>query len=348
MVIRFFDKETLTMKGEFSRFSKTSQTKYINAVGTFEVTADYLPEGLSLGDLLFAGGPECEEYWGEITQISGSVTASGETYTVKGREVLGLLTERIPISNGQPLSYTSTPREDIVKDLITQTFITPDNDDRAVQQFRVAQSLGRGTRVSFTAAPDKSVLDNALAVCKEPGFGVSIVPDYLTGVYLIDVVVPQTTDVVLSPKFDNLANEQFMISRATHKNVAYYGMTQDDITRYDCVGLSAGTGFGRKERWISASGDSEEAAVSTIVMQLGNFRPAESFTGDYQDSQTFTFGLDFKLGDYVSYAGAMGAQTAQLIGFTQTHEAGRYTRVLLFGDNLGATIRAITDIQKGG
>ena len=103
----------------------------------------------------------------------------------------------------------------------------------------------------------------------------------------------------------------------------------------------------RKERWIAASGNSEDAARATITMQLGNFKPAENYSGDYVDSKTFTYGVDFKLGDFITYSGKAGTGITQVIGFTQTLSANVYTRLLLFGSNLSEIVRAIQQINGG-
>ena len=210
MIIRFFDKETLQIKGEFSRFSQTTQTKYINSIGSFSIVSDYIPDNLGLEDIICASGNDCETYYGEVTQIEGQINPSGETYTFKGREVLGLLSERIPIYNSAPLTYTSTPRETIMKDLITKTFISPDDTARIVSQMEIVPSQGRGTAISYTSAPDASVLDNALNAGKEPGFGLEVIPEISAGKYKIDVVIPDTPTVVLSPRFDNLSKEKLI------------------------------------------------------------------------------------------------------------------------------------------
>lgn len=345
MVIRFFDKETLKLKGEFARFSKTTQTKYINAVGSFSITTDYIPEDLEVEDIILVSGKDCEPYCGEVLQVAGDLTTDGESYTFSGREILGLLTERIPVYNGGPLKYSALSREAIIKDLITKTFVSPDIPARAISQIAVALSKDRGTSISYSAKADTSVLDNAFSVAKDANFGMALIPDFNQGKYVFDLIVPKTPAIILSPKFDNLANEHFMYSRSTHKNIAYYGFTANEVTTYGSVELNAGSGFARKERWINASGTSETEAQSFINMQLGNFKPIENYTGDYKQSRTFIYGTDFTLGDFITYSGKAGTVVKQVVGFTQTHEAGQYTQQLLFGDNLAEIVRNIQKIE---
>lgn len=348
MVIRFYDKETFALRGELPSFISTTQTKYINAAGTFEITADAIPDGLDLESVVCVTGPECETYCGEVTQIGGSLSGKGETYTIKGRELLGLLSERMPIYNGKLLTYSAgMPRETMMKDMLEKTFVTPDLADRAVSQIQIRASQGRGSTGAFSCTAENSVLDNAIDAGEKDSFGLEVTPDFTAKRYIVDIIAPRETPVLISLKFDNLADEEYLQSRAAHKNVAYYSYPQEgsDLPVYGAVDLDAGTGFGRKERWITASStsESEEAVQAIIRMQLGNFKPVLSFSGEYQASQTFLFGQDFSLGDWVVFAGKTGSATSQVIGFTQTHGAGKYTLQLLFGSNV---LKSVTGILR--
>lgn len=347
MIIRFFDKNTLACKGEFSRFTQTTQTQYINAVGTFSIVTDYLPENIGLEDIIFVSGTECEDYCGEITQINGNTAGGVPEYTFQGRELLGLLSERMPFSKTTELiAISSEKREDVILQILQAVFCA--DDARQVNQLVFSTSQSRGSQISYTCEPEKSVLDNVLSVAKVTNWGVCLTPDFANGKYVFNIIVPNETSVILSPKFDNLVNEQFTLSKAAHKNVAYYGISGDKNTTYGLADADSASGFARKERWISASENSTDAQIESVInMQLGNFKPVENFTGDYQSSKTFIFGEDFTLGDFVTYSGTAGTAKKQVIGFTQTHGAGQYTKQLLFGDNLTETVRAIQQINGG-
>lgn len=351
MVIRYYEKTSLAIKGEFAKFISAQQTKYINAIGTFEITTDYLPENIALGDIIFTAGAECKSYCGEITQIEGSLTADGEKYTIKGRDIVGLLSERIPIVEGQVLGASSMKRETVIKQLANLTFLASGEEARNVSQICIAADQERGAEIAFTADPQKDVLENMYDAAESVSWGIDLQPDFANGKYVLDIIVPDelSDKVVLSPKFDNLINEAFVLSRASYKNTAYYSWTENDITTYDCITLNAGSGFNRRERWISAStgdGVTEAGAAAIIQMQLGNYKEIESYSGDYQASQTFTFGADFDVGDIISYAGKMGVAEAQVIGYTQTHESGVYTLQLLLGDNVASVVRNIQKVER--
>jgi Microcystin-dependent protein len=351
MEIRYYDKN-LILKGEVPRYEQTTQTKYINAVGSFEIITDILPPGLEMGDIILSTGGEV--FCGEITQISGDISLEKRIYKIKGREMVGVLSDRMPFNNNAPLKFTSQTREDIITQMVDKTCITPDDLSRKFPNMILAQSQGRGTTISYTAATDKSVFDNAVDVGKEASFGVEITPDIVERQYICRVVVPDdhgesaSEPVIISKKYDNLLEEHTAFSKAAHKNLAYYGITENDVTTFNTVSLNAGTGFDLKERWISASEnmDSQESIEAVITMQLGNFQPVASFTGDYRASQTFIFGEDFKLGDFIYYAGETGSSTRQVIGYTQTDQAGKYTLQLLFGNNLVETVKAIQQVES--
>lgn len=353
MVIRYYDKQTLALKGEFSKFTETTQTKYINAVGTFEIVTDYMPEDIELEDVIYVAGVDCETYCGEITQIEGSLTAEGDKYTFKGRDIIGVVSERMPIYEGGAefavISLTERARESVIKNIFNRSYVSWD-DDREIDELVAVTTQKRGTTLAYTCDPQKSTLENMYIVAEDERWGIQLEPDFDNGKYLLDVIIPdEKPTVVLSPKFDNLINEQFIVSVSSHKNVAYYSWTTDDVVTYNSVLLNAGTGWARKERWISASTDddtTEDAARAIITMQLGNYKTIESYTGDYQESKTFTFGVDFKLGDIVTYSGKMGTAEVQVIGYTQTHGAGQYTLQLIFGDNVSETVRNIQRIER--
>lgn len=356
MTIRYYNKETFELKGEFPRYMKTTQTKYINAIGTFEIASDVLPYGIAVGDLIHAYGAGAHEYFGELMQVSGDMSGVQREYSFKGREITGILSDRMPFADNLLIRHTRVRRESIMRDIIQKTCIVPENLDRMIPNLVLTNDQARGSIISYTCVADKSVLDNVLSVGKGAWYGVEITPDIAGHRYVCDIVVPfdrgvdSETPVIISAKFDNLAAEHFVISRSAYKNVAYYGIvSEDQTTVYGSVELDAGTGFGRKERWIAAPQDETNVSniESTICMQLGNFKPAESFSGDYQESGTFTYGKDFRLGDFVAYVGETGASTRQLVGFTQTCQAGKYAMQLIFGDNLAETVRTIQQIEGG-
>lgn len=354
MIIRFYDKATLALKGEFASFIQTTQTAYINAVGTFEIVADSIPNGLNVGDVIYVQGTECIPYCGEITQLEGDVTAEGRKFTFKGNEIVGLLSERMPLyttSSGTKLvKFTSSKREDVIRNMFFRTFAMETDEERYTEELDIESNQNRGETISYECDPQKSVLDNMYTVASAAQWGIQVQPNFEIGFYLVKLVTPDSKPkVILSPKFDNLTNEHFVISTSNNKNVAYYSWTVDETTTYGSVQLNAGTGLNRKERWIDAStgdGKTEDAARAIITMQLGNYKTVENYTGDYQASKTFTFGEDFQLGDIVTYAGETGTAEVQVVGYTQTHGEGKYTMQLIFGSNLIETVRNIQEIER--
>lgn len=358
MTTRVYFGGNLDFRAELSRITSLTETKYINSMGTFSIKTDYLPDNILVGDIIHTRGDDCQEYAGIITDITIKSDSTGMEAEIKGIELIGVLRDRIPIYFDAPIEFGSEYTEVIVKQLIYLTHIAPDYPKRQNPLVDTAGNHGYGKLQSFTADPEKSVLDNIYDAIKDERLGVTANLQLgVGGQIIIDVIQPADHStagerpVIISAKFDNLEYEQYLSSISTQKNVAYYSLQgENETVTYGSVEADESTGRDRKERWIAASqnnGLTTEQIISTIRMQLGNFKAVESISGGYQPGGLYTLGIDFRLGDIVEYVGDYGSATQQVIGYTQTLDSSGYTVSLLFGDNIQERINQIRRITNG-
>ena len=251
-----------------------------------------------------------------ITQVSGEINAGVAEYTLSGYELLHILSFRAPVYNGHVLSYGGEYAEDILRDIVTKLFLSPDIDDRRIDCVTYAHVSAQNKRISISV--DTSSIGTALTMLddinSESGYGLFAELDPLYGKIRFNPCIPRDSAVILSPVYDNLIGESFRASESTWKNVAYYAVTENDI----------------------------------IHMQLGNYKRTENYSGEYVKSGSFVFGDDFFLGDRVLYKGAYGQTRAQVIGYTQTLDSSGNRLQLLFGDNTESRLNNIKRISGVG
>lgn len=350
MVVRIFD-SNFNLKAELTNITSVAQTKYINSAGAFEIKLSSIPNA-NVGDFIYTIGNDFQRYDGIITQVSGEINAGVAEYTLSGYELLHILSFRAPVYNGHVLSYGGEYAEDILRDIVTKLFLSPDIDDRRIDCVTYAHVSAQNKRISISV--DTSSIGTALTMLddinSESGYGLFAELDPLYGKIRFNPCIPRDSAVILSPVYDNLIGESFRASESTWKNVAYYAVTENDITTIYSEGLNAGTGWTRRETGIAAdAGDSTLAQKASIIhMQLGNYKRTENYSGEYVKSGSFVFGDDFFLGDRVLYKGAYGQTRAQVIGYTQTLDSSGNRLQLLFGDNTESRLNNIKRISGVG
>ena len=354
MVIRVYDRTTFELKYEFGPIISTTQNKSVYAVGEFNVITHTISENIAVGDLLMASGIGSHEYAGWITDIESVFENGVMEFTIKGVELLGILTERMPFDGNTPIQTTPTVSGVIASLLVQKTMINAIDDLRNIPNLSIANNTNIGKYISYTVDPQKNVFENVVEICKNGEIVPEITVDFASKTYIFGVNqtknygIDTDSPVILSEKFDTLRSENYVYSTAAWKNVAYYGVAKSDATTYGQVSLNAGSGWERRERWIAVATDKTDEQIQSIIrMQLGNFKPVTNIAAEYSDDGMFKYGVHFNMGDTICYSGKFGVTDVPVTGWTQTLDSAGYTFTLTLGDNMSQRVYTINQILGG-
>lgn len=167
-----------------------------------------------------------------------------------------------------------------------------------------------------------TVLDVIQDICQEKEIGFKItMPEDGQWVFKLYAGADRSYDqndnpyVIFSPTFENLMNSNSYTSKTEYKTVALVGGEGEGSDRtFTSVSVSsgAGTGLSRRElfvdaRDLSSTVDGEELSDSEYKKQLqqrGSEKLAENiiietFEGEAETTNSFTYGVDFNMGDIV-------------------------------------------------
>lgn len=155
--------------------------------------------------------------------------------------------------------------------------------------------------------------------------------------------------VVFSPNMDNLLNNNYKESIVGIKNVGLVAGEGDGINRRTVVitdGSTKKKGLNRKEMYIEANdiqsdtdnGKLSNGAYNKLLTQRGQEKLAEasgSTTYEYElePSQTYVYGQDYELGDFVQIVNEYGIEArTRIVEIRRTYDENGYTITPIVGN----------------
>lgn len=349
--IRFFNPE-LELKGEFAEYRTATCHALLREAGDFEIVCSSRPDGLALDDVVMMSG--AHHFVGIVEQIEDETAQGVKTVTVRGVTLLGLLSRRIGVLGGALMTYTNKPIETIIKDMIARKY----ND---VGQLVILVNRARGATLARFQATTDALLDQwgseityqvaAPSGASDPWegrsianpFGLSIVADLAAREYVFDVVEPtdhsaaSAAPVLFSVRYDNITDQYVVQSVAAAYGVGIYKKVtksgDTETTTYPEVG--SGSGWARREIYIDTEDKGEAES------ELAKLAPVLNLSGGVQESETFAYGADYRLGDYVTVVGDELQGKVQITGVTESVQSGHYTMGLDLGDSITEKIKTL-------
>lgn len=254
-----------------------------------------------------------------------SNSENGNYLTISGRSLESLLDRRIIWNQ----TVVTGNLQNAVKSIINDNIISPSISDRKIDGFIYTDTTDEyitGLEIDAQYTGD-IIYDVIVSLCEdnEMGFQVILNDDLEFEMKLYrgeDRSYDQTNNpyVVFSPKFENIANSNYLDSYKTLKNVTLVAGEGEGASR-KTLSVGTVTGIERREIYTDArdiSSDTEEGTLTPTeynnqLEQRGKEKLAEnkatkSFEGKMETSQMFKYGEDFFLGDIVQIANEYGIE----------------------------------------
>lgn len=268
-----------------------------------------------------------------IDRVESSVDVDeGSVITVTGRSLSYILDRRIVWKR----TRLQGKIHDGIKKLLDENLINPSDSKRKVNMSFITPTDSRITGITIDAQyTGDNLFDAVQALCESNkiGFQVSMMPKEQQLVFELYVGTDHSynqTDnsyVTFSPAFDNLINSNFITSMRSYKNVALVGGEGEGSARkFYTTTMGTGntdTGLNRREMFVNASDissklDNNVTLSTTEYNKLLNQRGREkltekqvttAFEGEADTTNSYTYGVDFNLGDIVEVADSYGHST---------------------------------------
>lgn len=248
----------------------------------------------------------------EAVKITSDVE-NGDYITATGIMMDGIISRRV--INAQTI--VSGTVEACIRRLISDNCIS----SRPFPMFRLETATGAFTASYKAQYTGDNLKEAVVEICKAHGIGnrVTLGDDgyFVFGLYAgIDRSESQieNAQVTFSAEFDNIASTEYFLDASAHKNFAYVAGEGEGRARKIASTYSGGaepSGYARREVWIDArdastndgevsEGDYTEQLKARGGESLAASATVESFTGEIVNAYTYTYGVDYSLGDIVT------------------------------------------------
>lgn len=279
----------------------------------------------------------------EDVQIDTDVE-EGAHLTVTGRSLESLLERRI-IWNQTTLSGSL---QDGIQKLLNENAINPSDPARAIPNLIFSASSDEAiTSLSLNGQYwGENLYETIQSICESAEIGWKIVLNdenqMVFSLYAgVDRSYNQTKNpyVIFSPGFDNLLNSNYVSSKKTLKTVTMITGegegTDKKFTVAECSN-GAGSGLGRRELYTDGSSISQTDGENTIpdneylsllkqkgIEELAKNVRTESFEGEVTSGKTYTYGIDYFMGDIVQNVNEFNVQaTSRVIEYVMSQDTG--------------------------
>ena len=245
----------------------------------------------------------------------------------KGRSLESILERRVFFEKFE----TTMVLNKFVNEILTKTFISPDNEARKVSNLYY-QSVAEYNKDEYKVTADFSG-ENVLTAIKtlagmfNLGFSVTLI----NRSFRVSLEVPtdrtlgsSKKPIIFSPNMDSLFNSNFVDTTDGKYNIAYCGGGENWVNR-EYVTLHApyttyfnhGTrGLTRREMYISGEITKEECdgnqtLYHDILRSYGmnkfkEYYTTTAFEGEIDNTVRYEYGIDYKIGDIVTVDDGMG------------------------------------------
>ena len=242
----------------------------------------------------------------------------GDHVKITGRSLESILDRRIILTNYRVINESV---EKVIKDMINGSFISPQDSNRKVENFKYEDtndpSITSTICADMTFERGQSVYDAVKSVCEayDIGFKIELVDgNFIFKIYKgADRSYDQYDNppVTFSPGFDNLISTNFLKTRESLKTVA---IIDGDSNRVHISNPNNCTGFNRREIYsenTDASSDSELKRIAEDLLKKNSI--VESIDGKVDFRGSYLYGVDFYIGDIVQLENEYGIKSKSRI-----------------------------------
>lgn len=279
---------------------------------------------------------------------------NGNRATVSGRSLESLLERRII---WEPAALSGNLQNGIGT-LLTDNAIYPKDRDRAIPGlvFKVCSDEAISALTVDAQFLGDNLYDAIFALCEECDVGFRVLPTGENGL-LFELYAgtdrsyqaENTTPVVFSPSFENLASSNYFSSDRGYRNVALVAGERSDSARcfVPVMGGSGASGLNRRELFVDAgrtwsdepSAGQQYATRLELLgrLELARNAVAEAFEGEADIARQFQYRRDFFIGDIVQLENEFGMRArTRLTEMVLSQDASGETAVPTFSALTGA------------
>lgn len=286
-------------------------TRYYNA-GEFELYVRATPELLNL----FASATMITRDDDKRVMIPDRVRLTtsfenGDYLIIAGKSAEGLLDLRIITR----MTTFHGNVEWIIRSIVYDNCINPSPNYRVIPNLVLGDQIG-GTEVIDKQITGKTILSAIANMCQAYDLGFKI--EWINGQFVFtlyrgnDHATGRLPHVVFSTEYENLGNTDFVYDKSQCFTSVYVAGEGEGYDRKIVNVNDNSYGFNIRENWYDAQTMSTkddgsvipDATYTEMLKQEGrefldDHKPSYSFAGEVLNSGTFTYGVDYNLGDKV-------------------------------------------------
>lgn len=315
--------------------------KRLNDVGEFELYIRASTERLKLfneGDVFITRHDSDIAMYVETVKLNTN-EEEGDYLTVSGRSAEVMLIWRVV--QFQMFAGSSETAENIIRYLFTEKFLTAGVGQIPWLSIEESHGWEEGTTHQYTG---RSLLEifNGLCVTNNIGFqftwtGTGFQFQLYKGT---DRSFDQNvnTYVVFTPEFENLGNTEYIKDTKEYANAAVVGGEGQGSERtFVSIAEQGKSGFYFRQVYLDARNSSQEdltieqykaMLANDGKNQLEQLRVTAEYTGEVLNFNTFTYGVDYNLGDKVSTKNEYGLKgNAVVTEITEVEDESGYRLV---------------------
>ena len=266
-------------------------------------------------------------FWGIVDDIFFQSSVGSDVMTVSGRQIKGLVTDRITIppnssavSGAQGYDTATGDTESIMKHFVSANLGPSAISARQIYGLEIAAQGGRGVSDDKYMSRHENLADVLSALGEASGLGYDITPNLTTHKFIFDVVdgldhtggQSDRMRVIFDVDRKTALSQSCSFSSSDSRNLFYATMSgaefEDEAltAKYTLDDSEEATGIHRREVHLSVSADTPVAGDEynemkrLVMIQAEDYRPAESFTCEIPPGGRYEYRRDFNLGDIVT------------------------------------------------
>ncbi len=298
MIIKTYNPETLQEKETISEITSIIFNRRFYKVGSFEIQTT--SDKFETEDII------AYSYNGEIRSgIVMKISENNDTFNVSGYDLKGVYGFRYI---AKPAEISGTPDE-IIKSLVNEYLKT---DDRNIEGLIVSSEAVVGDSIKYT--PSEGYLEKtmeSLGISHEIGTSIEFDLENLNFKTLKGE--DRSQDVKFGRRYYNVEKIEHTKDLFNTYNVGYY--LNEEVL------CSSGTAKGILRR--------EGCSRDKIDEFLKEKAPAETIVAEANEK--YVYGVDYKLGDYVTVLTRTAETVKQITEIKEVHENSRHTVIPIFG-----------------
>lgn len=305
-------------------FTSCIWTTQYYSVNDFQLVVAATAKNIDLlqeGRLLCRDKDRNENTWKNVMLIKSikidNDTENGDTITVTGSGLKYIVSRRVvwkqTILNGSV--------EDGIRQIITENIISPEDEKRKMDHFRLADKIGIEDTFDVQVMGD-NIAEWMETTCSTYGIGWDVYIDNAELVFQLYKGLDRSYNqqeripVVFSDDFDNLLSTTYTYEKGDYKNAALIG-GEGEGTDQRTTSIGDAQGFDRYETYIDGSSVSSNGKIITEEEyykmlqdygknELSNVSTTETFEGSTDQNGNYVLNKDYFCGDIVQVTNEYG------------------------------------------